>query len=57
MVDYVENESNKGDARAAALAALHPMAYDPDNRVQYMAGWPLQERQCPRPRCWILPQR
>lgn len=39
MIDYVENESNKGDARAAALAALHPMAYDPDNRVQYMAGY------------------
>ena len=39
MVDYVENESNKGDARAAALAALHPMAYDPDNRIQYMAGY------------------
>jgi hep/hag repeat protein len=39
MIDYVENESNKGDARAAALAALHPMAYDPDNRIQYMAGY------------------
>lgn len=39
IIDYVENESNKGDARAAALAALHPMAYDPDNRVQYMAGY------------------
>ena len=39
MIEYVENESNKGDARAAALAALHPMAYDPDNRVQYMAGY------------------
>ena len=39
MIDYVENESNKGDARAAALAALHPMAYNPDNRVQYMAGY------------------
>lgn len=39
MIDYVENESNKGDARAAALAALHPMAYDPDNHVQYMAGY------------------
>lgn len=39
MIDYVENESNKGDARAAALAALHPMAYDPNNRVQYMAGY------------------
>ena len=39
MIDYLENESNKGDARAAALAALHPMAYDPDNRIQYMAGY------------------
>lgn len=39
MINYVENESNKGDARAAALAALHPMAYDPDNRIQYMAGY------------------
>lgn len=39
MIDYVENESNKGDARAAALAALHPMAYDPDNRIQYMAAY------------------
>ena len=39
MIDYVENESNKGDARAAALASLHPMAYDPDNRIQYMAGY------------------
>lgn len=39
MIDYVENESNKGDARAVALAALHPMAYDPDNRIQYMAGY------------------
>lgn len=39
MIDYVENESNKGDARTAALAALHPMAYDPDNRIQYMAGY------------------
>ena len=39
MIDDVENESNKGDARAAALAALHPMAYDPDNRIQYMAGY------------------
>ena len=39
MINYVENESNKGDARAAALAALHPMTYDPDNRIQYMAGY------------------
>lgn len=39
MIDSLDSESNKGDARAAALAALHPMAYDPDNRVQYMAGY------------------
>lgn len=38
-VQRVESESNKGDARAAALAALHPMAYDQDNRVEYMAGY------------------
>lgn len=38
-VNRVESESNKGDARAAALAALHPMGYDPDNRIQYMAGY------------------
>ena len=38
-VSRVESESNKGDARAAALAALHPMGYDPDNRIQYMAGY------------------
>ena len=31
-------EANKGDARAAALAALHPMQFDPDNRVQVMGG-------------------
>ena len=38
-IGRVESESNKGDARAAALAALHPMGYDPDNRIQYMAGY------------------
>ena len=38
-VQRVESESNKGDARAAALAALHPLPYDPDNRIQYMAGY------------------
>lgn len=38
-VNRVEAESNEGDARAAALAALHPMGYDPDNRIQYMAGY------------------
>lgn len=39
MIDSLDSESNKGDARAAALAALHPMAYDPNNRIQYMAGY------------------
>ena len=38
-IGRVESESNKGDARSAALAALHPMGYDPDNRIQYMAGY------------------
>ena len=38
-VQRVESESNKGDASAAALAALHPLPYDPDNRIQYMAGY------------------
>lgn len=38
-VQRVESESNKGDASAAGLAALHPLPYDPDNRVQYMAGY------------------
>lgn len=38
-IGRIESESNKGDARSAALAALHPMGYDPDNRIQYMAGY------------------
>lgn len=38
-IGRVESESNKGDAHSAALAALHPMGYDPDNRIQYMAGY------------------
>ena len=38
-VQRVESESNKGDASAAGLAALHPLPYDPDNRVQYMVGY------------------
>ena len=38
-VQRIESESNKGDARTAALAALHPIGYDPDNRIQYMAGY------------------
>ena len=32
-------ESNKGDARAAALAALHPLAYDPNNKYYIMGGY------------------
>lgn len=33
-VRHVEKESNRGDARAAALAALHPLQFDPDHKVQ-----------------------
>ena len=35
----IGKDANKGDARAAALAALHPMQFDPDNRVQVMGGY------------------
>ena len=38
-VQRIESESNKGDARTPALAALHPMGYDSNNRIQYMAGY------------------
>ena len=37
-INAMGKEANKGDARAAALAALHPMQFDPDNRVQVMGG-------------------
>lgn len=37
-ISNMGKEANKGDARAAALAALHPMQFDPDNRVQVMGG-------------------
>ena len=37
-ISNIGTEANKGDARAAALAALHPMQFDPDNRVQVMGG-------------------
>ena len=37
-INNIGKEANKGDARAAALAALHPMQFDPDNRVQVMGG-------------------
>lgn len=37
-ISNIGKEVNKGDARAAALAALHPMQFDPDNRVQVMGG-------------------
>ena len=37
-ISNIGKEANKGDARAAALAALHPMQLDPDNRVQVMGG-------------------
>ncbi|MBS5764919.1 MAG: YadA-like family protein, partial [Veillonella sp.] len=38
-VRHVEKESNRGDARAAALAALHPLQFDPDHKVQVMGGY------------------
>ena len=38
-ISNMGKEANKGDARAAALAALHPMQFDPDNRVQVMGGY------------------
>ena len=34
-----KKESNRGDARAAALAALHPLQFDPDHKVQVMGGY------------------
>lgn len=37
-INNIGKDANKGDARAAALAALHPMQFDPDNRVQVMGG-------------------
>ena len=37
-ISNMGKEANKGDARAAALAALHPMQFDPDHRVQVMGG-------------------
>lgn len=37
-ISNIGKDANKGDARAAALAALHPMQFDPDNRVQVMGG-------------------
>lgn len=38
-INAMGKEANKGDARAAALAALHPMQFDPDNRVQVMGAY------------------
>jgi len=37
-ISALGKEANKGDARAAALAALHPMQFDLNNRVQVMGG-------------------
>ena len=37
-ISNIGKDANKGDARAAALAALHTMQFDPDNRVQVMGG-------------------
>lgn len=38
-VRHVEKESNRGDAHTAALAALHPLQFDPDHKFQVMGGY------------------
>lgn len=38
-VHHVEKESNRGDAHAAALAALHPLQFDLDHKFQVMGGY------------------
>ena len=38
-VRHVEKESNRGDAHAAALAALHPLQFDSDHKFQVMGGY------------------
>ena len=37
-VDQLENRMKKGLAGAAALAALHPMDFNPDDKLQFSAG-------------------
>lgn len=37
-IDQVESDANKGIAKASALAALHPLDYDPDNKFDIVAA-------------------
>lgn len=37
-IDQVESDANKGIAKASALAALHPLDYDPDNKFDIAAA-------------------
>ena len=37
-ISQVESDANKGIAKASALAALHPLDYDPDNKFDIAAA-------------------
>ncbi len=37
-ISHVETDANKGIAKASALAALHPLDYDPDNKFDVAAA-------------------
>ncbi len=37
-ISRVDNSARKGIAGAAALAALHPMSFNPDDKLQFSAG-------------------
>lgn len=37
--DYTDNQVNKVGAASAALAALHPLDFDPDHKLDVMAGY------------------
>ena len=37
-INQVESDANKGIAKASALAALHPLDYDPDNKFDIVAA-------------------
>ena len=37
-INQVESDANKGIAKASALAALHPLEYDPDNKFDISAA-------------------
>ncbi len=37
-INQVEKDANKGIAKTAALAALHPLDYDPDNKLDIAAA-------------------